>query len=536
MHEEYVSRAERVVDALLESDPEAAMWAGDHRFDDRLPDYSSEGLAAKRSMLTEASHALVEIDAEDLGTPDAVDLEILTNQVAARLFELTETRDHEWNPLVYNPGMLLNTLLLRPSAPAAERLTALQARLAAIPDHLATARANLTDVPAVYAETGAEQFRGTAALVRDEVPRLAEEAGATVDVETVAGELEAFADWLSRLPDGRSPRLGRRLWDAKLWHTLETPMAGASILDRAWTRLDEVTAELDELAARLDRDGGTADGASGAEVTARVLARLGADRPDNATVLDAARRAVAETTDFVREHDLITIPADRLEVVEMPEHDRGVSAAYLDPPGTLDDPSMPTFYAICPAPADWSTEQVASFYSEYNHHMIRNLTVHEAIPGHHVQLAHARTYRGNTRVRDMMMSGTFVEGWAVYTEELMVEHGYGGPEVLAQQLKMQLRMIINAIIDQSIHCDDMSEAEAMDLMTRRGHQAHAEAASKWRRALLSSTQLSTYFVGYTEMRAIADSCPTGRPGRDWHDRMLSFGSPAPQHVVRLLAG
>lgn len=530
MSQEFISRAERVTDALLESDPETAMWAGDHRFDDRLPDYSAAAVAARRGMLTEASHALVEIDPDDLDAADAVDLEILTNQVAARLFALTETRDHEWNPLVYNPGTLLNTLLLRATAPAAERLGHVKSRLAAIGDHLATARANLTEVPAIYAETGAEQFRGTAALVRDQVPLLAAEAGETVDSETVSGELEAFADWLSRLPDGRSPRLGRRLWEAKLWHTLQTPLDGAAILDRARTRLDEVTAELDALAAGLD------GGAPGPETTARLLERLGRDRPDNATVLDAARRAVVETGDFVREHDLVTIPPDRLEIVEMPEHDRGVAAAYLDPPGTLDDASAPTFYAICPAPADWSAERAASFYSEYNHHMIRNLTVHEAIPGHHVQLAHARTYRGNTRVRDMMMSGTFVEGWAVYAEELLAGHGYGGPELRAQQLKMQLRMIINAVIDRLIHCEDLPEAEAMELMTGRGHQAHAEAAGKWRRALLSSTQLSTYFVGHTEIRAIADSRPDGVGVRAWHDRMLSFGSPPPQHVVRLLAG
>src|SRR5690606_36983382 len=120
----------------------------------RLPDYSAAAVADRRAMLTEASHALMEIDAEDLPDAEAVDLDILSNQVAARLFALTETRDHEWNPLVYNPGMLLNTLLLRAGAPAARRLEHVAARLAAVPDLLATARANLTEVPAIYAHTG----------------------------------------------------------------------------------------------------------------------------------------------------------------------------------------------------------------------------------------------------------------------------------------------------------------------------------------------------------------------------------------------
>ena len=176
-----------------------------------------------------------------------------------------------------------------------------------------------------------------------------------------------------------------------------------------------------------------------------------------------------------------------------------------------------------------------SFYREYNNHMVRNLTVHEAMPGHFLQLAHARRYRGATRVRSVVHSGPFVEGWAVYAERLMTEHGYGGLPVRLQQLKMQLRMTINAIIDQAVHCDGMTEGEAMALMTQRGFQEEGEAAGKWRRALLTSTQLSTYFVGYQEVAALADARPSGVPARTWHDRMLAHGSPAPRHLRTLLS-
>jgi uncharacterized protein (DUF885 family) len=166
--------------------------------------------------------------------------------------------------------------------------------------------------------------------------------------------------------------------------------------------------------------------------------------------------------------------------------------------------------------------------------MIRNLSVHEAMPGHFLQLAHSRRFRGTTRARALGFSGPFVEGWAVYAEELMVERGFGGPAVRAQQLKMQLRMSINAILDQLVHCEGMTEAEAMALMTGQGFQEEGEAAGKWRRALLTSTQLSTYFVGYTEVAEIGRSRPAGTSLRDWHDRMLAHGSPAPRHVRTLL--
>ena len=168
--------------------------------------------------------------------------------------------------------------------------------------------------------------------------------------------------------------------------------------------------------------------------------------------------------------------------------------------------------------------------------MIRDLTVHEAMPGHFLQIAHARRFRADTRVRSLGWSGPFVEGWAVYAEELMAERGFGGLPVRLQQLKMQLRMTINALLDQLVHCEDLTEGEAMALMTGPGFQEEGEAAGKWRRALLTSTQLSTYFVGYTETKAIAAARPDAVSPGDWHDRMLAHGTPSPRHLRTLLLG
>jgi hypothetical protein len=156
------------------------------------------------------------------------------------------------------------------------------------------------------------------------------------------------------------------------------------------------------------------------------------------------------------------------------------------------------------------------------------------MPGHFLQLAHSRRYRGSTRTRALGFSSPFVEGWAVYAEELMVQRGFGGVPVRAQQLKMRLRMCINAFLDQLVHCEDMSEPDAMTLMTGLGFQEEGEAAGKGRRALLTSTQLSTYFDGNTELTAIAKARPADTSPKDWHDRMLSFGSPSPRHVRTLL--
>ncbi|MBY8872097.1 DUF885 domain-containing protein [Micromonospora sp. PLK6-60] len=536
--EAFVPLAERIVEAVLESRPGLATSAGDHRFDDRLPDLSADAVAADRAMLRDAADALAEIDPDSLDVDHQVDHALLTSLVDRGLFESTEIRAHEWDPLRHNPGPLLHALLARPYAPAEVRLASLAGRLAAVPDALATARATLRDMPRVHAETAVGQFTGTAALIRDEVPGLLAEAPAlhgTVEPAATAAiaALDEFVAWLrgglaADAGPGRDPRLGRRLWEARLWHTLDTELPAAEVQRRAWANLERVTDEI--RAAAVELVGGPADD----ETVRRALDLLAAEHPDDHTIVDLASVTLDEASDFVRAHDLVTLVDDPCVIQQMPEFARGVAVAYCDSPGPLETADVPTFYCIAPTPADWPAHRVESFYREYNDHMIRNLTVHEAMPGHFLQLAHARRYVGDTRVRALTESGVFIEGWAVYAEELMVDRGFGGLPVRLQRLKMQLRMTINALLDQLVHCDGMAEADAMALMTGRGFQEEGEAAGKWRRALLTSTQLSTYFVGYSELAEIGAARPDGVPVRDWHDAMLAHDCPPPRHLRTLL--
>jgi uncharacterized protein (DUF885 family) len=531
---EFVPVAEQIVDDLLTSDPELARSVGDHRVDDRLPDWSPSAVRAQVAALRQAGDVLAEVDPDPAHLPgplhaeDAVDLELLAGAVDARLFALTELREHEWNPLVHNPGFLLHGLIARPTAPVEERLAALAARLAALPDALATADRVLTDCPAVHVETALSQWDGTERLIRDEIPALAAGVPGAPELP-VADALAAVARHRKRLEamlaePGRDPRIGSRMWEAKLWHALDSDLTASELHARAEVALERLSEEIADVAAQL----------TGGRSVRAALDRLAEERPDDTTIVGKAAVALAETTDFVRTHDLVTLVGDPCEIVEMPEFARGVAVAYCDAPGPLEPAPVPTFFAISPTPADWPPERVESFYREYNDHLLHGLTVHEAMPGHHVQLAHARRFRGSSRVRAVCGSGSFIEGWAVYAEELMTGAGYGGLAVRLQQLKMQLRMTINAILDRLVHCAELSEEDGLALMTGRGFQEEGEAAGKWRRAQLTSTQLSTYFVGYTEVSAIAAARPPGTTLREWHDAMLAHGSPSPRHLASLL--
>ena len=527
--------ADTYIDDLMRRHPDTATELGDHRFDGLLPDRSEAALTDERRSLDGYAARLTDLDLMALPPELRVEAALLADDVARRLLAIEELREHTWNPLLANPGQAVYMLLAREYAPLPERLGSLAGRLAAVPDSLAAARASLGLMPKVHLETAITQFEGSIALLTGELDRaLAAAPSAAGSVERVRpaalDALAAHRDWLAaRLAADREfadPRLGAELFARKLSLTLSATADADAILARAEADLERVTDEINRVAAEL---GGT---------PREVLARLGTDAPDEATILAFCADALAAQTAFVAEHDLITLFDDPVELIDMPEINRGIAVAYCDPPGPLETAPLPTFIAVSPTPADWPEERVASFYREYNRHMVHNLMVHEAMPGHYLQLQHARRFTGATRARAALWSGSFVEGWAVYAEELMADHGYPGERdpaaVRMQQLKMQLRMIINAILDARVHAHGMTEAQAMALMMERGFQEDGEAAGKWRRAQLTSAQLSTYYVGYTEISDLAgELMKGGLDARTAHDAMLAHGSP-PVRLLRTL--
>ncbi len=543
------------MDVLLEADPVLATTLGDHRFDDRLPDPSHAGTDATLRHLADGIGALDDLDDASLTPQDAVDLELLRTRLTGRMWTLGELAEQSWDPLESLPGTAIYSLVSRDTGAADERVRSLTARLAALPAYLAAAREQLEEMPRVHVETAVLQTRGAAGLLGEPVDALLARAPGAASsgidaVRSAAAEaLEDHARWLeARLPESdRDPRLGERDFAAKLWYVLDTAAAPDALLDRAESDLMAVEDEIAEVASRLAPQVGVSSDSAGR--VRDVLDALAAGAPvTDRDVLDRCRTHLAALTELVRANDLVSVPDDAVEIIEMPEANRGVAVAYCDPPGPLEtDPAgspPPTFFAVAPTPDGWSDEQVASFYREYNDHMLRNLTVHEAMPGHVLQLAHARRYASSTAVRAALWSGTFVEGWAVYAEQLVVEAcERNAPDDVAtlalrmQQLKMRLRCTINAILDVRVHTRGMTEAEAMTLMISRGHQEVGEAAGKWRRALLTSAQLSTYYVGHAEVSRLAADLKAARPQatqRDVHDELLAHGSPSPRLLRPLL--
>lgn len=540
------------IEEYLTASPEDATELGDHRFDDKLTDYSAEAQARELARAKEARQKLEAItDLSQLTGANKVDLRLLKDKIDYQIFSLEELKEWEWNPLVYNQSLANSIYLLvaRDFAPAEQRIPNLRKRLEGIPAVIAQAKANLKHSPRIHTETAIEQTQGAISLVREglspllnQAPQAAKDLGPIQ--EKTAKALEDYKTWLQKdlLPrsDGDF-RIGADKFRKKLRFALSSDLSMEEIMQRAQADLAATQKAIYETALPFYKKYFPNAAKSALndkkKVTAAVLEKLAEQHPDDNTIVGYAQKIVREATDFTKQHDLVTVPDKPLDVIVMPEFKRGQGIAYCDSPGPLEQNGK-TFFAVEPTPKDWSPQRKESFFKEYNNYMIRDLTVHEAMPGHYLQLAHSNEFRAATLVRAIFQSGTFIEGWAVYCEQMMAEQSYGGPEVKMQQLKMRLRVICNAILDQGIHAKNMSEKEAMDLMTKEGFQQEGEAVAKWKRARLSSAQLSTYFVGVTEHLDLRDRAKA-RDGsafnlKKYNDTVLSFGSPPVKYVRELM--
>jgi uncharacterized protein (DUF885 family) len=549
--------SQRYLAELGSYSPVSATSLGDHRFDGDLDDMSAEGRARNVAWVRGLLAELQAIDRSALARANQVDAAMLENQLRYAAWSSQAYRDWSWDPLFYTQltGQAVYGLLAREFAPLPDRLRSVTARLERLPTLLEQARANLVPerVPAINAETAVKQNPGVISLVDGlVVPQLgalppADRARLEAAIARARVAVQAHQRWLegTLVPAAKGEvRIGRELYDQKLAFTLMSPLSRQDIRARAEAEVVRVRKEMYEVArkALAGRAGAPALPASPtpAQQQSAIAAALDlayAERPARDGVVDLARATLAETTEFVRKRNFVSMPDEPLEVILMPEFQRGVAVAYCDPPGPLDK-GQRTFYEVSPIPDEWTEAQAASFLREYNSRSIAELTIHEAMPGHYLQFAHANRYP--SVLRAALYSGPFVEGWAVYAERVMQDEGYHRDDPLMHliQLKWYLRAVTNAIMDSAIHVDGMSRDDAMRLMTETGFQEQSEAAGKWVRAQLTSAQLSTYFVGYLEhadLRAEAEQ----RWGKDfqvkrYHDQALSYGSPPVRFVRQLM--
>ncbi len=536
--------------------PVNATLLGDHAADGQLDRVDSASRNEVRTLLNDYLKALRGIDREQLSRANQVDAELLSHKLESSLWLLDVFQEWAWNPLYYVniAGSGIYGLVARDFAPIEARLLNVASRLEQMPRFLAQARASieLARVPKIHAETAVQQNPGLLSIIDAMViPAMhvlsaEQQQRLNAAIETAKNAIADQQTWLEEtlLPQASGDfRIGAALYDVKLAFALDSPMSRRQITARAEQEYDTVRKEMYAVAKTiyLAKHPFTTFPDKPDEAYKQAIIRAALEEayrklPPPDGIVEVAREQLQQAIDFVVEHNIVTMPDDPVEIIIMPEFQRGVTVAYLDPPGPLDK-GQSAFYAIAPLPDDWTDQQVESFLREYNMLSMQDLTIHEGVPGHYLQLALSSRYP--SALRSVLWSGPFVEGWGVYAEQMMIAEGYmnGDPLMKLINLKWYLRAVTNAIIDSAIHVDGMTREAAMKLMVEGGFQEEREAAGKWVRAQLSSAQLSTYFVGYQEhleLRAAMEK-HWGEEFtlRRYHDQVLSYGSP-PVRFVRAL--
>ena len=553
----FADLSKRALEGWLQLSPVSATQIGEHKYDGELDDLSAAG---RQKGLAFSKKILAELDATDtaaLSRENQVDAAILRNQLQYDIWTAETLQSWAWDPQVYNnvAGGAIYGLMAREFAPLPERLKSATARMQKIPALLAQARENLDParVPKVHAETVAKQNAGILSIVDTFItPHLkdlpeADRAQAEAAIDGLKKAVAEHQAWLDKtlVPNAKGDfRIGQTLYDQKLQFALLSSLSRADIKQRAEGELKRVREEMYGIARTVlkDKPGApalpetpTADEQQKAIEAALELAY--AERPARDKVVPDAEAALAQATEFVRKHDLVTLPDAPVEIIEMPEFQRGVAVAYCDSPGPLDK-HLKTFYAVSPIPDEWDQKQVDSFLREYNSRMIHLLSIHEGTPGHYLEGWHSAKFPSTLRA--VLRSGMFAEGWAVYTEKMMADAGYldNDPLFRLVQMKFYLRTIANAILDQGVQVDGWTREQAMDLMVRQTFQQEREAAGKWTRAQLTSAQLPTYFVGVQEhfdMRKAAEAKLGAQFNlKAYHDQVLSYGAPPVRFVRQLM--
>jgi len=536
--------------------PVVATLIGDHSADDKLDEVDAAARREKLELLQEYRAAVAALDRDQLSRANQVDAELLLHDLESSIWNIETFQEWAWNPLYYVSlsGSSIYGLMARDFAPIETRLANAAARLEQLPRFLAQARSSLEPqrVPKIHAETAVQQNPGLGTIIDTMiVPRMDALDAAARNRLSAAIEIgrNAVAEHQTWLEDELLPRaagdfrIGAELYDAKLKYVLNSSLGRREITARAERAYEDVRNAMYTVARTIyaAKHPYTAFPDNPDEAYKQAIIRAALEEayqklPPRDGIVEIARANLEQASNFVVEHNIVTMPEEPVEIIVMPEFRRGLFVAYLDPPGPLDR-EQPAFYAVAPLPEDWTAEQVESFLREYNLLSIQNLTLHEGVPGHYVQLALSNRYP--SMLRSVLWSGTFVEGWGVYAERMMIEQGYleHDPLMTLINLKWYLRTVTNAIIDSAIHVDGMSREAAMRLMVEGGFQEESEAAGKWVRAQLSSAQLPTYFVGFQEhieLRAeIEAAWGEEFTLRRYHDQLLSYGSP-PVRFVRAL--
>ena len=505
--------------------------------DERLDDYSPAGLDAQRRFYAGMQARLDALTAASLDREQQADLLIMKNTVGLAMLDLDTIQAYKHNPTIYVElvGNALYTPFVLNYASADTRFGHIVKRLQQVPAFVEQAKGQLADAPEVWNRVAREENDGNLAVI-DETLRKAVPETLKADYNRAAeGALAALKDFNTFLKNTLSQktsdwRLGKEHYARKFALVLATDKTPEQLLAEAEADLKATQTEMASLAAP--------------KTVKQALDDIAREHATPATYMAAAKHALEQATAFVREKDLLTLPGrSNLQVIDTPEFLRGIYGVGGFNPAPPLQPELGAFYWITPIPKTWPKARIESKLREYNNYGVQQLTIHEAMPGHYVQLEIANDVQPKPRrlLRVVFANGPYVEGWGFYSQQLMSEQGYldHSKALNLTWLKQKMRGLANTILDIRLQTMGMTDQQALDLMINDTYQEREEATAKLQRAQLSSTQLPTYYAGlkgwldtrqrYQQRQGAAFSL------KDFHDRALRESAVPLPELQKLLA-
>jgi len=511
----------------LSLSPVTATQTGYHEhngvsLDEMLDDYSASGIDTQRKFYNDIQSRVNALNPTSLDAEQRADLEIIKNQLQLAFLELDTIQNYKHNPTVYVE--LAGSALFVPSildyAPKEQRYRHIVKRLEKFPALFSQAKMNLVDAPDVWNRVAREENQGNIGLIEHDLKSAVPEPQKADYDRAAAGALAALKDFNTFLEQELSKktsdwRLGKEKYARKFEYVLATGKTPEQLLGEAEADLKAIRQEMEKLAAPKS--------------VQEALGEIAKKHATPETYMAAAKKALEQATAYVRDKSLLTLPTrSNLAVIDTPEFMRGIYAVGGFNPAPPLQPELGAFYWITPIPKTWPADRIESKLREYNNYGLQHLTIHEAMPGHYVQLEYANDVQPKSRrlLRNIFGNGPYIEGWAVYTQQLMTDQGYMNNDtgMRLTLMKQLLRVLANTVLDVRLQTMGMTEQQALDLMINDTYQEKEEATAKLQRAQLSSCQLPTYYSGWKGWLQVRDRYQQAKGNgfsiREFHEQAL----------------
>lgn len=543
-----------VLEEMWQEFPEYATRVGNYRYVDRMSVPDAARRAQSVAFHTRQLDALAKFDPSKLSASNRVDLALMQNRFASQRWNIETFKAWQWQPSSYNVGGDFGVLINTEFAPLETRLRHVITRLEKVPAYYEAAKAAIATPTLEHTQLAIIQSRGALRIFAEDLDKKV--ASSALDAKEKAlfsqrsaaarAAINGYIDFLTateaKLKQGgaRSFRIGKELYAQKFAYDIQSGYSVEGLHQRAMQEKAALHDAMEKLARQLWPKwmAGKPMPADRLDMIRAVLDELSKHHTKRESFVETIRAQIPALEKFVREKDLLDQdPTRPLVVRETPHYMRGGGAgASISAPGPF-DPQANTYYNVTPLDA-FTDVQAASFLREYNDWTLQILNIHEAIPGHYTQLMHAN--KSKSLVKSLFGNGAMIEGWAVFSEKVMLDAGYdnGSPEIWLSWMKWNLRSVMNTILDIEIQTQNLQREEALRYMIREAFQQETEATEKWRRATFSQVQLTSYFAGYAEITALRDELRAKQGDKfsvkGFNNRFLSYGNAPVRHIAALM--